>query len=330
MNPNLQIKITANTAGVDASWWTKGMSVSLSPEYCDNPNLVYAIGDGDLDLSFLELPGLLLSAGPQNSTENVKTWLTRDVTKDPSGSAREWYTDLPETDKRYLARNKGLDAFFEIERKVASLALTLPSGLQSLTGFIDKDGVLCTKGDYTRGQEASRHFKFMGIERGLFRIITGSSMSQNTLSGFMDAYGLDKKNLKNNRLIQANPYIMLCENGAVAMNVLDHSDWKNVAAQINPDGIKLLTQDFRSELYSMMNINVISPLSLHWLPDSIEEGYQKQTENPRGIWRCADKLTMTTLNVPRGIRSSREGHLYRNLVVDCMQMAAEKVGFTYK
>jgi hypothetical protein len=326
-----KIMLTANTAGVDASWWTKGMAVSESTEYQTDPGKVYAIGDGALDLSFLTLPGLFLAAGPKNSRPEVIEWLTRDVSKDHPGAAREWFKDLPDKSRRFLSRYSTTDGFFDIEQKVMTKILLSGEGRkhQDFTGFIDRDGVICAKREYSRGREFARHIKNMGIERPLLRILTGSSMAQNVGAPFMTLHGLNSGNLGRNHRIVADPYIMLCENGAIAISVLDHRDWRNVTEEIDPDVTATLTGPFREELYALMDQHVLPSLGLIWLPETIEEGYLRQGEIPNGIWKCTDKLTMTTVNVPEGIRGDPRGETYRSAVLDCMVEAAKKVGLEY-
>ncbi len=291
------IYLAANTNGIDAYIWPKAKTITESGIPL---NRASAIGDECIDIAMLSINGLLAVGCPANAQQEVKDAVLR---AHGLVSGREDYD--------------GFREFMGYTREKATM-----SGLDigEVVCFSDKDGVLCGKRDYSRGSEFAKLIRRSGEDYPLMRVITGSTVSQNRESGFMEAYGLTPDNLRGNSAIAKDPYIVLCENGSVRINVLDHRD-VIVSDRLDEEQVRLLTEDCREDVMVRMEQELFPEMNLNW-----EAEYMRQKDNIRGVY-AVPKKTMVTFNVPQSLRTTEEGFKFRKKVLNILDEEIRRNGF---
>jgi hypothetical protein len=299
-----KITISKSSTAIDACWWDKGMSIEGAPEPKER---IAVIGDSESDFPFLKLEGLLFRGAPFNARESVKNFLVT-------------------INNGYISKKDLLKGFFDCVDKIISMSADRGLNARDVTVYTDRDGVIYTKGDYSQGRRFATRIRNMGIDSPLVRIITGSSLVQNQESGFMDAFGLNAENLARNQRVQDDPYLVLIENGAIKLNVLNPHDMNNVALTLEPELTQTLVGEFRNRLMERIEREIFPSMHLHW-----QKNYMLQKEDPRGVYPSLDKKTMTTMNTPHALRDQKIiGEVYKSNIVKFMEEIAEGLNLPYE
>ncbi len=294
------IYLIRNKAAVDATILTKDKVI---PEYAKSHGIalenIAAIGDEVTDIPMLEVAGLGIAGAPSNAQKRV----IEAVRKLPNG----WVS--PE----------GVEVFN------AFLEFYSLAGQKGISHVIsDRDGVLVSKGDLSRGKEYLGLLQQMGAEgRPYVTALTGSAVSQN--KEFMEKYGLVDPSLRSNPAIRENPYLVLAENGLIHINVLT-GEALNFSKKLNPDLLKRLKQEFEPAVAMKIEAEVLDEFGLRW-----SGSYDDQD----GKIYIPPKLGMVTFNIPRHVkgkdyRNSEESEKLRDRIISIMAETAENRDIPYK
>ena len=293
------IFLGVNNAGVDALLLRKSEAIpAIAKSYGVSLERIAAIGDGAIDLPLLQVEGLGLAGAPANARDDVK----KVVGAMPHG---------------IITAGEVLDGFFEFYAHAKK---------QGITHIVsDRDGVLVSAGDHSRAEEFKQMARKMGKDGNPYvMVLTGSGVSQN--SGFMEAYGLSKE-LSGNPGIEAHPYLVLAEGGAIHVNVLT-GETMNLVDKLDQVLLAQLKGPFQDEVLARVEREVLPAFGLTW-----SEEYKDQT----GKVYVPPKQSMVTLNVPRKFsdgtpdyRKSPEAERYRQAVVAIMREGAEELGISYE
>ncbi len=295
---NTDLYFAATPEAVDAYLLPKDQSVlNLAKHYNLPLENIGTIGDGVNDLSFLKIIGLGLIGAPSNSQERVKSYV--------SGSRNG-----------FVSSSEVLDDFFEFYEEAKKARITHIVS--------DRDGVLVSKSDFSRGNEFFNLAMQMGFQGNPFvMILTGSSYEQNL--GFMRGYGLDSR-LGVNLAVKENPYLLLVENGAIHVNVIS-GDLLNFCERLNPELLKKLKGDFEAEVKRQIDREILPDFALGWSSEYSDQ-VQKIYVPP--------KRSMVTFNIPRyfkdgrNYRSSEEAEILRRKMIEIMQDTAERMHLGYE
>lgn len=292
------IFITANTDAVDAAPITKDLAlIAVAKREHTSLDRVGAIGDSVNDLPFLALPELGFVGAPRNAQPQVKKFIERA----PNG---------------YLSGKDYLEGFLDFYDGCTNHHLKLV--------FADRDGVLLWTKSVREIQSLAKLFRIMGNNGfPLVFVITGSSSAQN-----QDLLGEPAiaQALAGNQRVRHSPQLILVENGAIALNVLDGSaDFMFDA--VNPETCFLLTGEFRAILLEKVKRDILPKFGL---AISCEHADQNAK-----IF-LPEKKTMVTLNIPRKLRDhadyrrSLESEVLRSAIVEAMISTAEHLGIPYR
>jgi hypothetical protein len=280
------ILLTLNTSSIDAAIWHKGLAL----KQIDLPlNKIAGIGDGELDIPFLK-SDLFAIGCPSNSRKKVISYM-----KENNG---------------FIAKQPILEGFFEFVEHIKQKAGTEFNKIHLLT---DKDGVIYKNPDLSHGAQFAKFIKQSGYTQPITKILTGSALYQCKDAGFIEAYGLTKENLQDNEFIQKDPYILLCESGAVQLNVLDHTDIKYLIDEKSTPLLKVLLGEFKKTVLQRTEKELFAKFNLNW-----EQDYTKQHINRRGV-HAVNRRTAVTINVPYDIRETDQGEIFRNTVFKIMK-----------
>lgn len=291
-----KITILKNTAAIDA---TILMKEEAFKGFAATHNIPFAqiafIGDEALDECILTLPGLGLAGAPGNAQARVK-----EAVHKVGGVVLE---------------GKVIDGFFEFYE------IAKQKGITHIVS--DKDGTLTLAGDYSRGPEfAERVASRMGHDNKPFvSVLTGSGISQNR--EFMQAYGLDER-LAANEHVQAKPYLLLAESGALHVNVLT-GEILNYCEQINPELLHALKGPFEQDVLRKLTAK-LPAFGFTWSNEYHDQDAKVYV---------APKLSMVTINVPReadgnkAFRKTPEAERFRDAIVETMMQTAEELELKY-
>ncbi|MBD3314105.1 HAD hydrolase family protein [Candidatus Woesearchaeota archaeon] len=293
-----KIHLIKNKAAVDATILTKDRAIVKYANFHDIPleNLA-AIGDGTTDLPMLTLEGIGLAGAPANSQARVK----ETVGSLPNG---------------WVSSEEVFDAFIEFYN------IARDSGLTNIIS--DRDGVLKWKNDMRGARDFRQILDYMGNNRNPFvTVLTGSGVTQNL--EFMDIYGFNDPNLRSNKAIRDNPYILLAEGGLIHFDVI-HGETINLCRKLNQDLLDKLKNDFEPEVADKIKSRVLDDFGLEWSSD-----YNDQEGK---IYR-PPKQGMVTFNIPRQVnnndyRNTEESEMLRNKIIDIMAETAEEKNIHYE
>jgi hypothetical protein len=293
--------LSASTGGVDLNFWTKRDTLHQTGI---TPNRMGFFGDGGLDIPALQYPGLFAIGAPANARKQVLEY----VASQRHGS---------------ITSGTILDGFLEF---LQNLTLKLQDTNISLEEFLfvtDRDGCITQKRRYERGNEFAQVARTMGTENPRLLVLTGSAVYQNRGSGFMQAYGLTPENLGNNKVVRDNPYLMGCENGAILVNVLDHTDTLNLLERLDPSSLEAAITVLRPNVRRRIQEELFDRFSLSGWVD-----YKEQKDKPRGVHEN-EKEAGVTFNVPPAIRDTPQGDQYRTAVLDLYEQQCQQLGIKY-
>jgi hypothetical protein len=296
---NETIKLSRGNAGIDALILNKDRALEGIVEIRGIPiEKIGFIGDEVIDLPLLTTPGLGLVGAPSNAQDRVKAVVEEQTNGFVSsqkvyGGFLEFYG---------LARGKGLKLIIS-----------------------DKDGVLKHGGNTQWGDEFRNLVMKMGKDqRPYVCVLTGSSISQN--QPFMEKYGLDSE-LGANPKIQEHPHLLLVENGAIHVNVLDGTT-RNYVHEISPDLLEALKNDFEPKVRGRLEREVFPEFGF-----SYTEVYEDQKGK---VYHAREKQSMVTFNVPRQFRGgnefrkSPESEGYRDNVIRVMESVVQELDLPYE
>jgi hydroxymethylpyrimidine pyrophosphatase-like HAD family hydrolase len=292
------IKIIRGNAAIDAAILTKDKSIEGVQKYfgCRLEEIA-AIGDEVGDLSFLTKKGLGLVGAPANAQPKL-------------------FDTLKKQKNSYFPEGESFNGFLNFYKESIRREIKLI--------ISDKDGVL-KDGDKTFGHDFKKLALTIGVKQNPYVIIlTGSSYQQNL--PFMEEYGLNDQ-LKINPYIEKYPFLVLAENGAVHINILN-GEIRNYVNEICPELLNILKTDFEMEVRNRLEKEVLPKCNLSW-----SNNYKDQKEK---VYHVQDKLSMVTFNVPRtflngdNYRKSAESEIFRKRVVEVMQEVSERLSLPYE
>ena len=261
------IYIAANTDAVDAGPITKDIALmAVAKRTCTPLECIGAIGDSVNDLPFLRVSNLGLVGAPRNAQPVVRKF----VENAPNG---------------YVSERDYLEGFLDFYARCTAKHLQLV--------VADRDGVLVWNNDEHEIQSLAKLFATMGNDgHPIVFILTGSSAAQNQdllrKPAIADA-------LAHNKQVRLYPYLILAENGAIALNVLDGS--ANLASDSGANETSLLTSEFRTRLLEKVDREVLPKFDL-------AISYQHADQD--GKIFIPEKRTMVTLNIPRSHKEFRD------------------------
>ena len=284
--------ITANKEAVDTALLTKDMAVREFALAYDIPlSEIAAIGDGIIDLPMLSIDGLGLIGAPGNANSRVK--------------------DLVNSRNGHVSDKKVLDAFFEF------YGIAGNRGISHVIS--DKDGVLISEGDRSRGGEFAKLASVMGNGNPFVSVLTGSAYEQN--SDFALAYGLTKD--IDNPTVRKFPYLILAENGGVHVNILTG---ETHLPALNAYEVGVLKGRYEQAVKREVE-KFMRSFNFKWSLDHNDQ---------RGRVYCPDKRSMVTVNIPREyhngkkFRDSEDATRFRSGVYAIMLETAQKLGMVYR
>lgn len=292
-----QLYLSASSDAIDAAVVPKNRAVeAFLRERGIPPKEVGAIGDSVNDLPFLTLPGLALCAAPANAQPEVLSY----VRNASNGIALQ---------ERVTA------GFLHFYRVAGELGLSHV--------FVDRDGVLIWKGETELHRLALIDvFRAMGAQsRPFVLVLTGSSYEQNV--AFMNRYGLDS-GLRSNPAVSANPYVLWIENGALQVNVLDHT--ARLVGDVEEELLAMLKGPFERKVVEILDRQVLPRFALTWSHSSSDQDSRVFVP---------PKRTMFTVNVPQtyadedDFRQSSAGDAFREAVLATMKQVAEDLSVPY-
>ncbi len=298
-----KVKLMKNNAAIDAAILTKDMAVEGVIKYFDCPlEKIAAIGDEITDLPLLSKNGLGLVGTVANAQARVK----QAVNGLASG---------------YVSQKEFFDGFMDFYNKATQ------EGIEIIIS--DRDGVL--KSDILKSEENIQFglkFRDLALQMGQARkpyvtILSGSSYEQNI--PFMKTYGLDVQ-LSINPAIVKYPYLLLIENGAIHLNVIN-GETKNYVGDICPDLLTLLKNKFEIRTKRRISAEVLPEFGFKWTEDSNDQ--KGRVYHPK-------KLSMVTFNVPsadvdgKSFRKTREAEKYRDMIVGIMEEVAKSISMPYE
>ena len=292
------VSIVRNNAAIDTTIISKGEVVDGVFNYFGGRlEDIAAIGDELLDLPLLTTPRLGMVGCPANAQKGVIDTVNRL--------------------RGYVSPEKVYKGFFDFYEKAAEVGIKLI--------ISDKDGVLKEGGN----KEGSERFRQLALEMGqegkpYVVVLTGSSHQQNL--PFMRDFGLDER-LSVNPAVRKYPYLLLCENGAIHLNVLT-GETRNYVADISPELLKALKGKFESRVRKKIETEVLPFFGFEW---------SKDYDDQRGkVYHVLDKQSMVTFNVPREFsdgtpyRKTKNADMFRDRVVEKMEETAQELGLPYK
>lgn len=295
---NNKITIVRNNAAIDALILTKDCVVEGVARYFGGRlEEIAAIGDELIDLPLLTTPNLGMAGCPDNAQKGVV-----DTIRGING---------------YVSPERVFDGFADFYKRAGEAGIKLI--------ISDKDGVLKEGGNTQWGDE----FRNLALEMGqdgkpYVVVLTGSSHQQNL--PFMKEYGLDER-LSVNPAVKEYPYLLLCENGAIHLNVLT-GETRNYVADISPELLNVLKGRFESRVKKKLELEVLPFFAFEWTND-----YNDQ----RGkVYHVQDKQSMVTFNVPREFsngtpyRKTSHADMFRERVVEKMEEVAIELGLPYE
>ncbi len=298
-----KVKLIRNNNAIDAAILTKDRAVEGVVRYFRCPlEKIAAIGDEILDLPLLTTAGLGLVGTVANAQQRVK----------------ETVRSLPNS---HVSQAEAFDGFMDFYQRAAQ------AGIEIIIS--DRDGVL--KGDKLNSEanmQFGLRFRDLALQMGQNRkpyvtILTGSSLEQNI--PFMEVYGLDSQ-LSVNPAIVKYPYLLLIENGAIHLDVID-SRVNNFVKDICPELLAILKGEFERRVVQKIDAEVLPEFGFAWTPD-----YNDQKAK---VYH-AKKSSMVTINVPYAdihgepFRKLPEAYRYRNEVISTMEQVAISIGMPYE
>jgi hypothetical protein len=281
--------ISASNDAVDAVLTTKKIAVDdVARAWELKPHEMAVIGDGINDLPMLQIEGLGLVGAPANAQKEVKEFV-----KGRNG---------------YISKRANLDGFIDFYE------LAIKRGIRHVIS--DRDGVIITFDSRDRGEEFSGIAKGMGMGKPMITIVTGSGYEQNI--GFMADYGLNKT-LESNPVVRKNPFVLLVENGAVAVNVLTGKP------KVIFDGNTAVLEAFRS---------LVLKRAEKLLPAFGFE-FSRDYGDQKGKAYIVPKITGVTINIPHSrdgsvFRGTSDSEAFASAVMDVMSSAAIELGIKHQ
>lgn len=215
-----------------------------------------------------------------------------------------------------ILEERVIDGFLQFYRAAGNLGLSHV--------FSDRDGVLTWKSEGEAHRRAlTRVFREMGAgSKPFVFVLTGSSYEQNV--AFMQRHGLDS-GLWTNPAISANPYVLWVENGALQVNVLDHTT-RLVFGDLQAELLAALKGPFERNVLEILDRQVLPKFGLGWS--------EAASEQDNRVF-VPVKRTMFTVNVPKtrvdgaDFHESATGDAFRQAVLSTMKLAAEDLSLQY-
>ena len=301
------LTLNTDSAAIDAMILTKDRAI---PEFSRAKQVPLAriavIGDGTNDLPFLIDERYALIGAPANAKSEVR----ERVRQMRNGHVYE---------------EEGIDAFFRFYDDARSRGATHIVS--------DKDGVLKI-GDDERGDAFhERVGGRMGLDGPLVTVLTGSSLDQNL--DFMAKYHFDQR-LTQNRAVRDDPYLILAENGALHVNVLDPALTRNLAGEMDRAALGVLKGPFERAVLERAEREVLPAFGFAWSA-RYNDQRGKVYAPSRHLLIAGDrpKETMVTLNVPRrtaegaDFRKTPDAARFRDAVLQVMIDEAQRLGMPY-
>lgn len=294
----MKIQIAVSTSAVDAYILSKDKAVEIvAKEFGVSIDEVATIGDGTNDLPMLTMPGLGLAGAPSNALDQVKEVIQG-------------------LDNGFISEFSHYDGFRDFYQRAAD------QGIKLIVS--DRDGVLKGGGDMQWGEEFRELALEMGGDNPFVMILTGSTIHQNL--PFMKEYGLDER-LAANPYVQENPYLVMMENGALKMNVLN-GELRDYIAELDVNLLAALRLTFMPIVKERLEEEVFSDFGLEWSKDSEDKSQR--------INHVEEKLSMVTFDMPRTFldgkpyRDSESADRLRERMVGIMVEVAEELELPYE
>lgn len=142
----------------------------------------------------------------------------------------------------------------------------------------------------------------------------------------MKEYGLDER-LAANPYVQENPYLVMMENGALQMNVLN-GELRDYIAELDVNLLAALRLTFMPIVKERLEEEVFSDFGLEWSKDSEDKSQR--------INHVEEKLSMVTFDMPRTFldgkpyRDSESADRLRERMVGIMVEVAEELELPYE
>lgn len=289
--------LSASSDAIDAALVTKDRAVEA---FLRNqgipPQSVAAIGDSVNDLPFLMLPDLGLRGAPANAQPEVL----------------ERLRDIPNS---VVLKESVTEGFLHFYRAAADLQMSYI--------FADRDGVLIWEVESEPQRLALMDvFRQMGGSGKPFVVVlTGSSYEQNLR--FMKRHGLDSS-LRANPAVLTERYVVWAENGALQINVLDHTF--RIVQDFDQRLLSFVKGQFQAEVLERLDREVLPAFGFAWS--------ESPADKNSGVF-VPPKRTMFTVDVPKmrgdhdDYRRTPNADAFRKAVLDIMKQVAEEHGVAY-
>lgn len=197
----------------------------------------------------------------------------------------------------------------------------------------DRDGVLRRD----NAEYGDRFFSEIGRSMGQHNrptviVLTGSSYEQNAVPredpktgeigpSFIEAYGFNRAAREH----VATPYLVVAENGGIAINVFDVLKTESLVRRHNPEMSHRLMNQFREAVLDRVDE----------IGDKFSFGHSAHENDQDGKIYVPPKLSMVTVNVPRTVngakwRTTHESDEYRRQVFDVMVRTATMLRMPYE